>query len=705
MASDGTGTLQEPYRRVSCDDYLAFLEPKARGFEAGPDEGQYGPRHALPALAVVSRIGNPVLAQGIKRTLRHYGEWVDREIAERGGVQSMEGATLLAIHFRELRKRGQVGIQDEQWLRDMLLKLRRYSYGLKPGDGPWRGSQHRGAVDATNNLLAGSLYSNAPKAAQWRAAGERGWNDWWAYRDVGINDIAYFSDSLAIFLRTADVLHRREVFTDPRVRANVWDRLLFETSPDGALIPYGSHAGWDGLAGVRIWALELAARETGDGRYRFAAGQLMNYALAHGGFSPGQEHWAGQSIEAIAMAAIACDDAVEPVRPEAGSRILERPEIVRLDLPQVRALYPGAGDLDARMAMTNRQMPSKLILRSGWNQGDMFMLVEAFARHDPLNPTAILGFERWGSSFAEAISEKEVSRENAVRIDPIQRAVPIAGVTQAGPPDHRRLPTGYDRMDTRARIVRDDPLVTHAEISVGNYMGFRATQTREFLFVKNRLVLVRDETAFAEGMTARVGPVWNTQDIGRQRGSNWVDTSFSGHWYNAKLRLYGNPPGNLLLYYSPRPKTLLRTVPADSSGYAPDSQQAALQHFQEIQYAWDGAVQPGARLQFVSILLPHSPRLQAAPLARAIHVLRDEPGLAVVTLGGPQAWELVLLNKEGRRLTFDSPRGPVTTDAKALYLALGDGAPRWSATGATVVEVGGKGLFTSSTRGSAGSEA
>ena len=119
-------TFAVPYRPVKQADYLELLRPYAAGFEAGKDHAQYGPRAALPAVAVFAQSGDRALGEGIKQTLRHYGRWVDEVVAKDKGVFSGDGATLLAVHFRELRAKGLVTPDDEQWLRQTLLKLRQY---------------------------------------------------------------------------------------------------------------------------------------------------------------------------------------------------------------------------------------------------------------------------------------------------------------------------------------------------------------------------------------------------------------------------------------------------------------------------------------------------------------------------------------------------------------------------------------------------
>lgn len=688
--------LVVPCRPVTRKDYLDLLRPYAEGFERGPDRGQYGPRHALPALAVFALKGDRKLGEAIMQTLRHYGRWVDQQIATQGGVSSMEGATLLALYFREFRRRGLATAEDEAWLKQMLLKLRQYQMAWRPGDGLWRGSHHRSITQGCNHLLCAALYPQEPDAPQWRSYGEAVWNDWWSFRDVGINDTSYFYSSLSNILRTADLLDRREVFTDPEVRRIVWDRLVHETSPDGSLIPYGSHGGYNGLAGVRIWAMELAARHTGDGRYRFIAGRMMNFGQARG-FSPGHHHLHATSIEPLALAALACDDSVEPMQPDEGSWLFLRPEIIRLTDQQAKEWFPEAGGVDCNMYMTERMMPHKLVLRSGWKPGDLTMLVECYPRHDPLNPTAILALERYSSSFAEMTSEKFISRENAVMIEDLSGQATFVGEHRGQWPE--QLPLGYDRMESTVDVFADHPLATHARLRVSNYMGFKARQTRELLFVKNRFVLVRDETVLDDSFRGRIGPVWNTQHVGEPRGANWLNTWFTGHWFQG-VRLYDNPPWDLLIYYAPRPDTALTVTEPPSDTTLAEPKGSALGKLKVTRYAWEGDVRPSQRLQFVSLLVPHAPSADATPLAEVIHVLRDEPGLAVASITMEDRREMVALNSEGRLVEFAGPGNtPIATDAAALYLELRGGEPvRLLARQATTVKIGTRPLHESRTR-------
>ncbi|MBM4038216.1 MAG: hypothetical protein FJ290_06840 [Planctomycetes bacterium] len=682
-------SLTVPRRDVTRKDYVEMVRPMAKGFENGPDRGTYGPRHALGALAVYALEGDPKLAEGMKKTLRHYGDWVKQCVEKEKGVFSMEGATLCSFYFRELRKRHAMSADDERWAKELLLTLREYQCAWRPGDGLWRGSQHRSQAQGINHALCAAFYPAEPDAAKWKAFADAVWRDWWDFRDVGINDTGYFHSSWGNILRAAELLGRKEVFTDRRAR-EMFDRLVAETPPDGAVIPYGASGGYNSAAGARILALELAAKYTRDGRYRWVAHRIFNHGQARG-FSPTHHHLNAVNLEDIALTSLICDDSVKPVEPKAASCLLTRKEILRLTDKEAKAMFPEAGGIDCNMWMSQRVLPSKLAFRSGWAPGDLFMLAEIYPRHDPLNPTAIVGLQRHSAAFAEMTSEKFISRENAVAIADLSGAATYLGKKPfKGKPG---LPTGWAGMEVTVPAFSDHALATHARVQVTKYMGFEATHEREFLFIKNRFVVLRDETTFDEGFRASVGPTWNTQHVvvggasaprvpssssrGTEpppTGENWLNTWFDGHYFQA-ARLYDVPPGDLLVAYGPKAGAKFEVgAPVDAP---------AKSNLIATRYAVETDVTPGQRLQFVSVLLPHAPMRDASPLAKGIEVLRDEPGLAVVKVAAEGRVELALLNPAGTRVEVDTKGlGTLVTDARAAYLDAEGGKPK----GATIIE-------------------
>jgi hypothetical protein len=77
--------------------------------------------------------------------------------------------------------------------------------------------------------------------------------------------------------------------------------------------------------------------------------------------------------------------------------------------------------------------------------------------------------------------------------------------------------------------------------------------------------------------------------------------------------------------------------------------------------------QPGQPQAFTTVLMPHAPGMDAAELAGAITLLRDEPGLTVLQVKGADATRTLLLNSSGKPVTI----GKLTTDAEAALLTPG----------------------------------
>jgi len=655
-------SLTVPRRPVTRKDYVDFVRPWAEDYEMTPEADQWEWRHGqlriLPPLAVFALEGNLELGKKIKQNMRTFAKWVDKCVEEKGVVFCLDAMTFSFLCFDELRKHNLMTQEDERWAKEMFLKIRQYHPAWAEG-GPWdgwfRGSQHRAQVQGSNNLVAAFLYPDEPDAQMWNKIGNTIWGDWWNFRDVGINDMWYFHSSLGSITRAAHIMGREEVFIDRQSR-QLFERILFETSPEGNEIPYGASCGYNVVAGSRIVALELAARYTGDGQYRWGAHRLMNNCQARTSFCQNSPNGT-KGVADIAITSLICDDSIKPVKPEPDSKFLTRKEITRGGKS-----FPGFAGVDCDMYMTQKVMPSKLVFRSGWNPGDLYMLVECYVRHDPLNPTAIIGLERYGVGMAEMTSEKFIVRENAVRI--IDHSGTATYMGEKNYEGQKKLPTGWAGMESEVPVFSDQKLATHARVDVTNYQGYEATQQREFLFVKNGFVLVRDETTFDDTFRTEIGPVWNTQHVGEVRGDNWLNTWFSAHYVEDTL-LFKEQPWDLLVWYAPRENTELKVMPDEAGEAERDSR------IFPTQYSWEGDVKPGTRLQFVTVLLPHIPMRDASELAEGITVLADRPGVAAVQITQGNRGEIAVLNPEGTKLELDIAQGGnVSTDGRAAYVHL-----------------------------------
>ena len=301
---------------------------------------------------------------------------------------------------------------------------------------------------------------------------------------MGINDTGYFYSSFGNILRAAELLGRTR--SSPiRRRERLFDRIRLEITPDGGAVPYGASGGYHSAAGADL--------RPGTGRQAYPRRPLPLWRASPHELrpSPGllqnHQHLQSLAMEEIALTSLICDDSVAAVEPEAGTTLFTRKEILRLTNAEVKQRFPKAGGVDCNMYMSQTVMPHKLVFRFGWKPGDLYMLMDCYPRHDPLNPTAILGMERYSASFAEMTSEKFISRENAVHITDL-----AGGATYLGKKDYhgpKQLPLGWAGMECEVPSLADRPLASHARLRVGHYMGYEATHEREVLFVKNRFVL------------------------------------------------------------------------------------------------------------------------------------------------------------------------------------------------------------------------
>jgi len=145
------------------------------------------------------------------------------------------------------------------------------------------------------------------------------------------------------------------------------------------------NGGWNETASFRLAVLERLAAKTGDGRYRYVAHKLLNYLRYQSPeFSVDTYRLDASSSWHIALAWLFADDSVKPVQPEAGSCWDKRIETARVPVADKKHIERLLGNSDPRTNcghiccgwfLTGKEWPDKLVLRSGWNPGDLFALV------------------------------------------------------------------------------------------------------------------------------------------------------------------------------------------------------------------------------------------------------------------------------------------------------------------------------------------
>ena len=690
-----------PRAPVTRETYLKTLKgwryhitnrPLYESFCDAQQAGVYAPRHAFPGAVLFKATGERRLGEKVKWQIKTFYEALKKQVGKTGQNHwYMHYPTPLEIQHRILKEGGILTPEDEKWWRDMVLLQNRTIHVWGTAPTYWRGPMHRSQGEGVMKRMAALKYPDAPETREWTEYADTVWLDWWKFRDNPINDTGYFFGMMFPVVLGAHLMDRTEVFTDPGMKP-LWERLLHSVSPDGAVIPYGAHGGWNSGADNLLWMFELAARHTRDGRFRWVAHRLFNY-IQYQSERLQSHHMSTHFTKlGIALAWLYADGSVRPVEPEARSMVTWRKETLRVRGKEGAKHYHD--NLDPRddraqiccgLIVTDQVMPHKLIFRSGWEPGDLFMFVDLFPRHDPVNPGGILGITHQGSALTMTLSSKSVTDwNNMLMVEDLSGTAAVRS---------NKNPHTIDAfaMSVKIPVFTDRKLATHAVTQTTDYIGFPIINEREFFFVKNRFVLVRDRALFEEGFLVRLGPLWYTENVGPQIGPHWANAFLDApQAHGIALR---NAPWDLLVCHSPKPGRELVVRPRRGKGNYFDLTGAAES---TIQYRWQGATTPGQTVQFSQVLLPHAPSRKPAQVAEGIQFLKDDEQATVVKIVGADGRvEWVVLNGEGAALEFEG----LKTDARQAYVDTRKGAvKRYLAASATRLEVGKKVLLEGAER-------
>lgn len=669
-----------PQQKITRETYYKWLEDSGHiDYVKNADRhGIYGPRHLTPVLAAFVKTGERRYGEACITMLRAYHESLKQAVTKDGWHSMyMDEPGYIGLYRRYLAKGGLLDPERDEWFREFILFTNRNIHVWGTPQTYWRGPMHRAQGEGVMKGLAARWYPDAPEARTWQRYADAVYQDWWQYKDHPTNDTGYyFGILMPLFLR-AELVGDEEFFSHRDVKP-VWERMMYEVSPDGIILPYGAHGGWNSTAGARTMMLEMIAAHTRDGRYRYAAHKLMNYLLYQQEAYKGHHMLLGPaSTEKLAVAYLLADDSIEPVQPDAGSRILYRKETLRIrgKVPASRWLKdldPAAdkANICCGLIVTDKTMPAKLVLRSGWNPGDLFALVDLFPRHDPLNVPGILGITRHGVGLTSTVPAKGFSDENRLVIEDLSGTAPLRWNTDT------ELADSYYQTVTIPRF-HDGKRATFATIVVTDYQGYPVKAIRQIAFIKNRFIVVRDIAEFEEGFLAEIGPVFNSENIGPQIGPHWTNTFIKSPKYlNYPLK---NPPYDLLVYFVPQPGCTMqvvdRTAADPRTSYVPG----------QVRYQWRGVTQPGQKLVFTQLFYPHEPHaiLHASTAAGgdrtadligtagadAITVARDTVETTVLRCEFDEdRVEWIVFNPDGQRIEANA----VVTDARFAYVDIVD---------------------------------
>ncbi len=673
----------------------------------GKNLGLYGPMFFMPVLAQFVATRDDNLGQALVSMLKQ----VERDLANGANPHDLwlcgGGMATLGIYRHYLSAASLLDPVRDTWFQSLILRYNRNLHIWGGKESFFRGPGYRAQNEGLSKGLAASWYPDIPEAPDWLRYSNAVYGDWWRYRDLPGNDTGYFYAGLGPLMIHAWLQGDDGFFRDPGMQ-HVWDRLMYEVTPDGAVCPWAASNGWNSSAATRIWMLELLASKTRDGRYRFVAHKLMNYLRYQSQVyqSPGYfKH--NDSAPAVAMAALFADDSVRPQEPETGSRVLYRNETLTLKHPKAGAERylgpldpdPDRGHVCHYTVLTDRVMPAKLVLRSGWDPGDLFAIIELYPRighmHDSLNPGAILGMTRWGAPLTHELNTKFGAEGCRLSISDPQGTAAM----KRNPDDSLRDPY---LMEVDVAEFEERRRATIAKVTFTDYMGFPINYTKEVIFAKNRFLAVREIIEFKEEFEASVAAVFNTQNIDRV-GKHWANTFFNEARTHSVGTAFRVPGYDLLVFFAPLEQARLtirdRTIREARAILVPG----------QIRYERQNRGQVGQKWHFTQLYYPHPPNPVVLPHqvnfapegvdysspvgtgADQIEVLVDRDDQSILRLKlEDQREEWIVFNPGGKTVLGDT----LSTDARYLYLDVVQGRAVGAAgVGHTSVQLGGREIY------------
>jgi hypothetical protein len=197
----------------------------------------------------------------------------------------------------------------------------------------------------------------------------------------------------------------------------------------------------------------------------------------------------------------------------------------------------------------------------------------------------------------------------------------------------------------KEKFFRDGKLATFAGFTLHEESPFGGNQTREreFLFVKNKVLWIRDRITPDPKRPYAAGPIWQVGKLSGDHGANWFDT-----WIDT----------NLLLWFVPKSYAAIEAI---SDPQPKGFEMGYKSHYPAVltQYA-TGTEAVKKPLVFDTLLQPHSEQTAAAPLAASIKVLHDQDDITLISVDG----DLLLYNPSGKEVSF----GDLVTDCMMLYV-------------------------------------
>ena len=565
------------------------------------------------------------------------------------------GLHAAAFAYSCIRDSDVLSDKDQQVISDRLIESALDSRRLRlpvPEPARPRICNHTTFGIAGSQMVA-HLFPERKESKLLESYAEEIWKDWWAIRDNPEVTSLYEPFTQTSLIRVAELKGIEEqYFSDPIVKAS-FERCLQHLSPLGVMIKYGD-SGWGDSWGFWAAVFEKAASHYSDGRFKWAARRILDYAYD-------QEFWKNASNSEkdgdVSLAAKHCR--YSTVLVEGYGMVLA----VLWSKDEIQEQVP-----DYSCGITHRYPPSscppftrdkpvqeKLVLRSGWKKDDGFMVISLLKKmwHDHYDAGAILCLSSKGSLLLQ--SPAYMWREPRFHNGLLIRAEKEEFLS----PQETLSSESF----ARVKFLSEHSCASFASISSSKHQGYPVEHTRTVIFgKKSHIVGIWDVAITADG-TYQMGPLYHTQKIVSQ-GKTYFDTrhefmmSINGNYWV-------NKPYNLLILFPLSTGKVSKGSPQLPEnywdGYWEPSwiyiyEQSRTQH--QCLYQVARAVE-GERKSFLSLLIPHSPEEDAATIAKSVRVISSDELSCCIKVGS-----VTLVFNNHSELSNDF----ITTDGTLVYI-------------------------------------
>jgi len=520
-------------------------------------------------------------------------------------------------------------------------------------------------------ILVMSLMHWWPQEAtpQRQAYATQVWNDWWKYRDTGENASHYNSHWFNYVQTGIAATGRENDYQDPAMKAHVY-RHLHQFTPLGVIPNYADGGGWCRDPGRVISMLEGWATAYKDGQFKYLAHRLFEYvARDHQAEARQWSTMQNQLMDGLMRAYVVADDSIREQRPDSGSMVTTRKYAIRhTRAERDRTKYS--------MVLTNKTIPDKLILRTGWGMNDTFALVELAPNmgHGHIDPGAVNAYYSRGSMLLQDTSYpvRFPRYHNCFVVQPESR--PDWWQKWSGLQEE--VATLFSKQKTTVPVFHESGRFAFAHIRMHPYLGQEGlTVDRRILFLGDAGLWVRDTmTAGANGFAGRVGPAWQATHVYGKQGTTWANlaqvtlpvantqtTEFVTQWRNR--------PMDLLVCFLLTAGAEMSVDDVTGTKWTTKPVQNTLA--KRLWYKKIVNLKRGESITFNSVLLPHKPTPDASKLADAVKVLVKEGNLTGIALTAADGTRITAgINPAGKPSKLpSSAKAFVALDGKLVWEA------------------------------------